>query len=119
MPLTKKLPAALLLCLVVAAAGLLASMLGLLLTATAGLAAREASLLAAGSLALILLLYLPLRHKRALAEVRREVGERLSLAESAAELNLRAVESLAIAIDAKAQTTHGHVRRTQLYALEL
>jgi diguanylate cyclase (GGDEF)-like protein len=118
MPLTNKFSAATLLCLV-AAAGLLASMLGLLLSAPAGLAAREASLLVAGSLALILLLYLPLRDKRALAEVGREVEGRLSLARSAAELNLRAVESLAIAIDAKAQTTHGHVRRTQVYALGL
>src|ERR671916_2869146 len=58
-------------------------------------------------------------HKRLVEEVRRGVGERLSLAESAAELNLRAVESLAIAIDAKAQTTHGHVRRTQVYAMGL
>src|SRR5215204_6127134 len=115
---TQKFPAAPLLCLV-AAACLLASMLGLLLSAPAGLAAREASLLVASSLALILLLYLPLRHKRALAEVRRSVEGRLSLAQSAAELNLRAVETLAIAIDAKAQTTHGHVRRTQVYALGL
>ncbi|HEX8150204.1 MAG TPA: diguanylate cyclase [Pyrinomonadaceae bacterium] len=118
MPLTKKFSAAPYLC-PLAAAGLLASMLGLLLSARAGLSAPEASLLGAGSLALILLLYLPLRHKRTLAEVRREAGERLGLAESAAELNLRAVESLAIAIDAKAQTTHGHVRRTQVYALGL
>jgi diguanylate cyclase (GGDEF)-like protein len=118
MPLTKKFSAAPLLCLV-AAAGLLASMLGLLLSAPAGLAAREASWLVAGSFALILLLYLPLRHKRLAEEVGREVEGRLSHAESAAELNLRAVESLAIAIDAKAQTTHGHVRRTQVYALGL
>src|ERR1044071_3427889 len=118
MPPTKKFSAAPLLCLV-AAAGLLASMLGLLLSAPAAPAAWEMTLLAAGSLALILLLYLPLRHKSVFAEVRREIGERVSLAESAAELNLRAVESLAIAIDAKAQTTHGHVRRTQAYALGL
>jgi diguanylate cyclase (GGDEF)-like protein/putative nucleotidyltransferase with HDIG domain len=118
MPPTKKLSAAPLLCLVVAA-GLLASMLCLLVSAPAGLHAREAAALVAGSLALILLLYLPFRHKRALAEVRREGDESLSLAHSSAELNLRAVESLAIAIDAKAQTTHGHVRRTQAYALGL
>jgi diguanylate cyclase (GGDEF)-like protein/putative nucleotidyltransferase with HDIG domain len=118
MPPTKKFSAAPLLC-PFAAAGLLASMLGLLLSAPAGLGARELSLLAAGSLALILLLYLPFRHKGLVEEVRREIGERLSLAESAAELNLRAVESLAIAIDAKALTTHGHVRRTQVYALGL
>src|SRR5918998_1228787 len=59
------------------------------------------------------------RHKSVVEEARREVEGRLRLAESSAELNLRAVESLAIAIDAKAQTTHGHVRRTQVYALGL
>ncbi|HEX8118870.1 MAG TPA: diguanylate cyclase [Pyrinomonadaceae bacterium] len=118
MPPTKKFSAAPSLCLF-AAAALLASMLALLFAAQGPLGAREASALAAGSLALILLLYLPFRHKRVVEEVRRADEERLSLAESAAELNLRAVESLAIAIDAKAQTTHGHVRRTQTYAVEL
>ncbi|HEX7314645.1 MAG TPA: diguanylate cyclase [Pyrinomonadaceae bacterium] len=118
MPLTKKFSAATLLCLFVAA-GLFVSLLGLLLAAPDGLRAREAAVLVAGSLALILLLYLPFRHKRAINEIRRETEGRRSLAESAAELNLRAVESLAIAIDAKAQTTHGHVRRTQVYALGL
>jgi diguanylate cyclase (GGDEF)-like protein/putative nucleotidyltransferase with HDIG domain len=118
MPQTKKLSASPLLCLVVAAL-LLASILGLLLTAPAGLAAREVPVLFAGTLALILLLYLPFRHKRVVEEVRLADKERLCLAESAVELNLRAVESLAIAIDAKAQTTHGHVRRTQVYALGL
>ncbi|MET0645958.1 MAG: diguanylate cyclase [Pyrinomonadaceae bacterium] len=118
MPLTKKFSAAPFLCLV-AAAGLLASLLGLLLTAPHDLAARDLSVLAAGSLALILLLYLSFRHKGVGVEVGREAEESLRLAQSAAELNLRAVESLAIAIDAKAQTTHGHVRRTQVYALGL
>lgn len=118
MSLTKKFSAAPLLCLV-AAAGLLASLLRLLLNAPAGLAAREVSVLVAGSLAIILLLYLPFRHKRDVEEVHKEDKASLSLAQSAAELNLRAVESLAIAIDAKAQTTHGHIRRTQTYALGL
>lgn len=118
MPPTTKLSAATLLCLV-AAAALLASLAGLLLGASDGLAAREVSLLVAGSLALILLLYLPLRYKSIAAEVQHESEKDLRLAQSAAELNLRAVESLAIAIDAKAQTTHGHVRRTQVYALGL
>jgi diguanylate cyclase (GGDEF)-like protein/putative nucleotidyltransferase with HDIG domain len=36
-----------------------------------------------------------------------------------AELHMNTIESLAIAIDAKDQTTHGHVRRTQVYAMEL
>ncbi|HEX5709624.1 MAG TPA: HD domain-containing phosphohydrolase, partial [Pyrinomonadaceae bacterium] len=40
-------------------------------------------------------------------------------AEEAAELRLRAIESLAMAIDAKDQTTPGHVRRTRVYATEL
>ncbi|HEX8292191.1 MAG TPA: HD domain-containing protein, partial [Pyrinomonadaceae bacterium] len=118
MPLTKKPSAAPLLCLPVAA-GLLASLLALLLSGPAGTDAREASVLVAGSLALILLLYLPFRHKSVVGGVGREAEERLRLARSAAELNLRAVESLAIAIDAKAQTTHGHVRRTQVYAMGL
>ena len=118
MLLTKKFSAATAICLLVAA-GLLVSMLGLLLAAPDGIRAREAAMLVAGSLALILLLYLPLRHKRTVDELRRESEGRLRHAESAAELNLRAVESLAIAIDAKAQTTHGHVRRTQVYALGL
>ncbi len=36
-----------------------------------------------------------------------------------ADLHMNTIEALAIAIDAKDQTTHGHVRRTQIYALEL
>ena len=118
MPLNQKFSAAPLLCLV-AACGLTAAALGLILTAPGGPQARELASLAACALALILLLYLPLRHKRVVDEIRREANESLRLAESAAELNLRAVESLAIAIDAKAQTTNGHVRRTQVYALGL
>ncbi|HEX8336960.1 MAG TPA: diguanylate cyclase [Pyrinomonadaceae bacterium] len=118
MPLTKKPSAALPLCLLVAA-GLFVSMLALVLSAPAGPGVREVAVLVAGSLALILLLYLPFRHKSVVDEVRREGFESLSHAQAAAELNLRAVESLAIAIDAKAQTTHGHVRRTQAYAMGL
>jgi diguanylate cyclase (GGDEF)-like protein/putative nucleotidyltransferase with HDIG domain len=34
-------------------------------------------------------------------------------------LHMNTIESLAIAIDAKDQTTHGHVRRTQIYATEM
>ncbi len=36
-----------------------------------------------------------------------------------ADLHMNTIESLAVAIDAKDQTTHGHVRRTQIYAMEL
>ena len=46
-------------------------------------------------------------------------AERLRRTEEAARLRLATVESLAIAIDAKDQTSHGHVRRTQVYAVEL
>jgi diguanylate cyclase (GGDEF)-like protein/putative nucleotidyltransferase with HDIG domain len=36
-----------------------------------------------------------------------------------ATIHMNTIESLAIAIDAKDQTTHGHVRRTQLYATKM
>ena len=39
--------------------------------------------------------------------------------EEIADLHMNTIESLAIAIDAKDQTTHGHVRRTQIYATEM
>lgn len=45
----------------------------------------------------------------------RHSSELLRLRETA-ELHMNAIESLAIAIDAKDQTTHGHVRRTRAYA---
>src|SRR5437764_1305505 len=50
---------------------------------------------------------------------RRALEAELKLAREAADLHMSAVESLAIAIDAKDQTTHGHVRRTRVYASEL
>ena len=104
----------------VVALGFLASLLGLLLLRAPWVfAAAEVSLLVTGSLMLLLLAYLPLRHGKILDEVRREEALKFERARAAADLHLRAVESLAIAIDAKDQTTHGHVRRTQLYALEL
>jgi diguanylate cyclase (GGDEF)-like protein len=74
---------------------------------------------ASAGLTVLLLLFLQRRRDGRLEAVRREDAQRLSLAQSSADLHMRAVESLAIAIDAKDQTTHGHVRRTQLYALEL
>jgi diguanylate cyclase (GGDEF)-like protein/putative nucleotidyltransferase with HDIG domain len=36
-----------------------------------------------------------------------------------ATIHMNTIESLAIAIDAKDQTTHGHVRRTQIYATQM
>jgi diguanylate cyclase (GGDEF)-like protein/putative nucleotidyltransferase with HDIG domain len=98
---------------------LCASLLGLLLRPAGASGASEISLLATGGLALLLLVYLPHRHARILEGMRRTESKRLGEARAAAELHMRAVESLAIAIDAKDQTTHGHVRRTQFYALEL
>ena len=50
--------------------------------------------------------------KRAEAEHRRHVEEM-------ADIHMNTIESLAIAIDAKDQTTHGHVRRTQIYATQM
>jgi diguanylate cyclase (GGDEF)-like protein/putative nucleotidyltransferase with HDIG domain len=106
-----------LLCLV--AAGLAASLLGLILREPGPPDALGAAALVSGGLALLLLFILPYRQRKILDAARRESDERVRRAESAAALHLRAVESLAVAIDAKDQTTHGHVRRTQTYALEL
>ncbi|MDT4968690.1 MAG: hypothetical protein QOJ64_3427 [Acidobacteriota bacterium] len=54
-----------------------------------------------------------------IAEVRRSESAKARHLEEMAELHMNTIESLAIAIDAKDQTTHGHVRRTQLYATEM
>jgi diguanylate cyclase (GGDEF)-like protein/putative nucleotidyltransferase with HDIG domain len=40
-------------------------------------------------------------------------------AQEMADLHLRTIEALAVAIDAKDETTHDHLRRVQVYALEL
>ncbi|HYW42576.1 MAG TPA: HD domain-containing phosphohydrolase [Bryobacteraceae bacterium] len=47
-----------------------------------------------------------------LEEEKRHVGEM-------ADLHLRTIQALALAIDAKDGTTHGHLRRVQIYAREL
>jgi diguanylate cyclase (GGDEF)-like protein/putative nucleotidyltransferase with HDIG domain len=52
-------------------------------------------------------------------EVRRANHDKMRHIEEMAELHMNTIESLAIAIDAKDQTTHGHVRRTQIYAKEM
>src|SRR5688572_22787260 len=54
-----------------------------------------------------------------LQDVRRAEAERRRHAEEMADIHMNTIESLAIAIDAKDQTTHGHVRRTQLYATQM
>ena len=56
---------------------------------------------------------------RRLASARNAFENELAREREVSGLRLKAVESLAIAIDAKDQTTHGHVRRTRLYATEL
>lgn len=52
-------------------------------------------------------------------EVRRAEAEKNRHIQEMAILHMNTIESLAIAIDAKDQTTHGHVRRTQIYATEM
>ena len=58
-------------------------------------------------------------NEKRLSEVRHaEAGQREHI-EEMAKIHMNTIESLAIAIDAKDQTTHGHVRRTQIYASEM
>ena len=54
-----------------------------------------------------------------LQDVRRAEAEQRRHVEEMATIHMNTIESLAIAIDAKDQTTHGHVRRTQIYAKEM
>lgn len=58
-------------------------------------------------------------NERRLQEVRSAEAERRKHIEELANIHMNTIESLAIAIDAKDQTTHGHVRRTQIYASEM
>ena len=58
-------------------------------------------------------------HRRLLAAAVGAESAEAERARGAAELHLRAVEALAQAIDAKDQTSQGHVRRTQTYAVGL
>ena len=74
---------------------------------------------ASGLLFCALLVTLSRFYRRRFEAARRAGDEALRRALEAAELNAHAVESLAIAIDAKDQTTPGHVRRTRVYAAEL
>ncbi len=69
---------------------------------------------------LIVMVYLLYRfNEQRIREFRRAESEKLSHIQEMADLHMNTIESLAIAIDAKDQTTHGHVRRTQIYAMEL
>lgn len=58
-------------------------------------------------------------NEKRLSEVRRAEADQRKHAEEMATIHMNTIESLAIAIDAKDQTTHGHVRRTQIYASEM
>lgn len=71
-------------------------------------------------LLIIVLVYLLYRFdERRVQEVRRAEMEKTKHLREMTDLHMNTIESLAIAIDAKDQTTHGHVRRTQLYATEM
>ncbi len=71
-------------------------------------------------LLMIALVYLLYRfNEQRFEEVRRAEEEKRRHIEEMADLHMNTIESLAIAIDAKDQTTHGHVRRTQIYATEM
>ena len=58
-------------------------------------------------------------NEKRVSEVARAQSDKLKYTEEIADLHMNTIESLAIAIDAKDQTTHGHVRRTQIYATEM
>lgn len=71
-------------------------------------------------LLIVLLVHLLYRfNEKRVTEVTRAQSEKLKYTEEIAVLHMNTIESLAIAIDAKDQTTHGHVRRTQIYATEM
>ena len=80
---------------------------------------RSISFLFVGVL-LIALVYLLYRfHEKQVEELKRSEAEKRRHFQEIAHLHMNTIEALAIAIDAKDQTTHGHVRRTQIYAVEL
>lgn len=58
-------------------------------------------------------------HFQRIEEVRQTEQEKAQRYESQVVQHIKLLESLALAIEAKDQTTQGHVRRTQIYATEL
>src|SRR5688572_3904590 len=71
-------------------------------------------------LLITILVYLLYRfNEKRVAEVKLAEAERRRHIEEMAVIHMNTIESLAIAIDAKDQTTHGHVRRTQIYAQQM
>jgi diguanylate cyclase (GGDEF)-like protein/putative nucleotidyltransferase with HDIG domain len=97
--------------------GLVIALLGQMILALYGSTPVFAAALA-GLSALAFALGL-LLHRRLLVTAVGTESSEAHRARAAAELHLRAVEALAQAIDAKDQTSQGHVRRTQTYALGL
>lgn len=86
----------------------------ILLLMSSGVAFVFLALLIAG----FVFLFFKFDEKR-LAALQAAEAERLRHAEEMATIHMNTIESLAIAIDAKDQTTHGHVRRTQIYATQM
>src|SRR5689334_2353004 len=81
---------------------------------------QESLIFAVLGVLIFALVYLLYRfNERRLDEIRQAEAERRRHAEEMADIHMNTIESLAIAIDAKDQTTHGHVRRTQIYAREM
>jgi diguanylate cyclase (GGDEF)-like protein/putative nucleotidyltransferase with HDIG domain len=72
-----------------------------------------------GALIIVLVHLLYRFNEKRVSEVTRAQADKIRYAEEIADLHMNTIESLAIAIDAKDQTTHGHVRRTQIYATEM
>jgi diguanylate cyclase (GGDEF)-like protein/putative nucleotidyltransferase with HDIG domain len=72
-----------------------------------------------GALIIVLVHLLFRFNEKRVREVIRAQAEKVRYVEEIADLHMNTIESLAIAIDAKDQTTHGHVRRTQIYATEM
>lgn len=58
-------------------------------------------------------------HVNRLEEAARLSGERRLHAEEVAALHRRTIEVLALAVEAKDQTTHDHLQRVEIYAVEL
>src|SRR5229473_2582263 len=72
-----------------------------------------------GALIIVLVHLLYRFNEKRVSEVTRAQAEKVRYIEEIADLHMNTIESLAIAIDAKDQTTHGHVRRTQIYGTQM
>lgn len=72
-----------------------------------------------GTLITVLVYLLYRFNEKRVNEVKRAEAEQRRHIEEMALIHMNTIESLAIAIDAKDQTTHGHVRRTQIYAQQM